>query len=455
MPTHVSTRRIRSTAARQVNSGRVSRRGFLVTSSLAAAVAGVGFWSEVARGEPRSALEKLRLGAIGVGHRANVHLTEISGEDVVALCDVDDRSLDPVVHERFPSAATYHDFREMLERERLDAVVVTTPNHTHFHASLLAVRRGLHVYCEKPLAHSVDQLRRLATAARERGVVTQTGNQHHSSDGYRRAVELVQAGVVGEVREIHSWTSRPWWPQGIGRPAETPATPDELHWDLWLGPAPERPYHPAYHPVNWRGWWDFGDGALGDMGPHLLDPAVWALELGAPTTIAAESSPVNAETAPEWSIVRFEFPQRGKLPPVRLTWYDGGKQPPDEVTRVRRLPAHGTLLLGSRARLFIPQLGKPPVLVPNDKDDRIEQPQPYLPVSPGHQQQWLLACKGEGQTGSDFTYGANLTEICLLGNIAIRTGKKLAWDAAQMTVTNCPEANQFLRRDYRPGWELD
>ena len=227
------------------------------------------------------------------------------------------------------------------------------------------------------------------------------------------------------------------WAQGIDRPKEQPSVPKKLNWDLWLGPAPERPYHPAYHPRTWRGWWDFGCGALGDMGPHLIDPAFWALKLDSPTTVEAESSPVNDETAPQWSIVRFEFPECGDLPPVKLTWCDGGKQPPQKVTSAKRPPSNGTLIIGSRAKVFAPELGARPIIVPNDKSEKIEQPRPFIPVSAGHHDEWLRACKGEGKAGSEFTYASKLTETCLLGNIAIQCGQKIQWDSKAMRVSNC------------------
>ncbi len=430
---------------------KTTRRQFVKRTAAAGVAVASGVWTETAPAQSRSPSGKLNIGAIGVGNRGVVNTAAVSDENIVALCDVDATFLDQA-GEQFPNAARYRDFRKLLEHRDLDAVVISTPDHTHFHPALLAMRRGLHVYIEKPLAHSIHECRELLKLAREKKVVTQMGNQHHSSAGYRRAVELVQSSAIGEVREVHSWTSRPLWPQGIDRPSETPAVPKELDWDLWIGPAPLRPYHSAYHPMTWRGWWDFGVGALGDMGAHLIDPAYWGLKLTLPTSVEAESSPVNNETAPEWSVIKFEFPAREKLPPVTLTWYDGGKQPAAEITGVKRPPNNGTLLIGSRAKLFAPELGKPPVLVPNEKGEVIEPPKPFLPESPGHHAEWIAACKGAGQTGSDFEYAARLTETCLLGNVALRTGKKIQWDADRMRATNCAEADQYVRREYREGW---
>ncbi|MCA9204074.1 MAG: Gfo/Idh/MocA family oxidoreductase, partial [Planctomycetales bacterium] len=348
--------------------------------------------------------------------------------------------------------------------------VISTPDHTHAPIALAALRRGLHVYCEKPLAHSVAELRSMSAAATERpSLVTQMGNQHHASDGYRRAVEWIRSGRLGEVREVHVWSSRPIWPQGIDRPADAPPVPESLHWDLWLGPAPERPYHPAYHPMRWRGWWDFANGAIGDMGPHLIDAVQWGLNLPSPVRIEAESSPVNDETAPLWSIVRFDFempsteasdgePAAADANPpstvreLSLTWYDGGKQPPAEVTGVARPPAQGALVIGSDAKLFIPELGRQPIVVPRQKGERIEPPEPSLPRPASHMDEWLTACKQGRSTSSDFAYGRQLSELCLLGAIATRVGQPLTWSTTDGHFTNNPAANKLLKREYRDGW---
>jgi predicted dehydrogenase len=433
---------------------RPDRRKFLkrvVGGSLAVTCG--GFFSEAAGARQKPSSEKLNIGAIGVANRGSVNIDNVSGENLVALCDVDERFLGEMA-QRYPRAKTFHDFRKLLEQSNLDAIVISTPDHTHAQIAVMAMRRGLHVYCEKPLAHCVHEVRLVQRVAEEQKVVTQMGNQHHASDGYRRAMELIGSGVIGAVKEVHAWSNRPIWPQGIERPGDEPPVPKYLHWDLWLGSAPPRPYHAAYHPLNWRGWWDFGCGALGDMGPHLIDPAFAALKLTYPETVEAESSPVNDETAPQWSIVRFEFPARGAMPPVQMAWYDGGKQPPQSVTGVRRPPPNGCMLFGERAKLFYADLGGRPILIPNAKGDRVEVPSSSLPVTPSHQQQWIDACKTGGLTSSDFSYGGRLTETCLLGNVAIRTGKRLEWNAETMTVTNCPEAAAYIRRRYRSGWEL-
>lgn len=431
---------------------KIRRRAFL-GSCTAALSAGCGVWSQTAPAASTSPNQKLNIAAIGVGNRGVVNITASLTENIVALCDVDQRYLDEMFR-RIPEAETYHDFREALDRTDLDAVIISTPDHTHFHPALKAVRNGLHVYIEKPLAHSVVECRTLAQAAADHAVVTQMGNQHHSSAGYRRAAEIVQSGVLGEVRELHSWTTRPLWPQGIERPQPPMTAPDHLHWDLWLGPAPERPYHETYHPINWRGYWDFGVGALGDMGPHLIDPAFWSLKLDLPTKIEATCSPVNDETAPEWSIVKYEFPARGDLPPVTLNWYDGGKVPPAETTGSRRPPSNGTLIIGERGKLFAPERGGKPLMIPRNKGDKISLPLETTIGSKSHQAEWLAACKGEGETSSPFSYAARLTEVCLLGNIAIRSGQRVHCQGDGVTLGDGSSADQYMSRPYRAGWEV-
>jgi predicted dehydrogenase len=436
-----------------------TRRRFLkLTASGAATLAcrAVACHSEVPAKEPRGANDRLNMAAIGVGNRGEVNLSEVRSENIVALCDVDQRMLDSQ-QRKFPSATVYRDFRPLLERSDLDAVVISTPDHTHFHAASQALSQGLHVYCEKPLAHSVWEVRQLAQAAARSEVATQMGNQHHSSAGYLRVVDWVRSGRLGEIREVHSWTSRPIWPQGIPRPAKVEPVPAELDWNLWLGPAPERPFHSIYHPLRWRGWWDFGGGALADMGPHLLDPAFMALDLTLPTRISAESSEVNEETLPAWSIVRFEFPAVGERPGVSVIWYDGGKQPPASVTGTANPPPNGTLLVGSEASLFAPELGGRPLVIPPAGKPRPAAPDARdaadgAPI--GHHAQWLRACRGGPPAGSSFDYAARLTETCLLGNIALRCGRTLGWNAQAMKFVDCPEAGGYLQRDYRDGWQL-
>ena len=390
---------------------------------------------------------------IGVGNQGASNLEKFAQEKIVALCDVDSRYL-AKAKARHPNAAVYRDFRLMLARDDLDAVVVSTPDHTHAPAAVTAMRRGLHVYCEKPLAHSVHETRVMSQLAQEMDLATQMGNQHHAGAGFRGTIELVQSGAIGQVRQVHCWTNRPLWPQGIDRPEAAEPVPDHLDWDLWLGPAPERPYHRGYHPFDWRGWWDFGTGALGDLGPHTLDAVFGALDLEYPTLITPDSSPVNDETGPKWSVLRFEFPQRGGLPPVTVTWYDGGKTPPAELAHVETLPPGGALLIGEHATVYLPENGQAPVVIPKSIQEAFKRPEPFMPVSPGHHAEWVLACKTGSPTGSSFAAAARLTETCLLGNVALRVGMPVDWDSGKMESIEAPEANKFLARTYREGWRL-
>lgn len=431
---------------------KLSRRRFLGCG--AGLLAAGGVWSQTSPAAGDQANNRLRIAAIGVGNRGETNVLSVRDEQVVALCDVDERYLDER-SERFPGAALYRDYREMFERERLDAVVISTPDHAHAHAALLAMRRGLHVYCEKPLATTIAETRRMAAAAARHRVITQTGNQHHATRGYRRAIQLLQSRVLGDVAEVHCWTDRPFWPQGKAERPPASAPPRHLAWDLWLNTAPERPYADGYHPMNWRGYWDFGTGATGDRGLHLIDPVYSGLKLTLPSQVTAESAGVNAETLPEWSIVRYEFPERGDQPPVRLTWYEGGKQPPAERTNIAQLPPNGSLLIGSRARMFIPEMGGLPRLLPNPGMDLPALPaEPENPL-PSHFEDWLAACRQRRPASFDFAVGARLTETCLLGNLAVRTGTTIRWDAAAGRAVENPAVDALLDRKYRAGWELN
>jgi predicted dehydrogenase len=429
---------------------RISRRRFL-QSSTALSAAALFAGPSLLRG--RDLNGKLNIGMIGLGGKSADNLKGIAGENVVALCEVDARSLDRVAAQ-YPNATRHQDFRRMLEQKDIDAVVVTTPDHIHTVASMAAIKFGKHVYCEKPLTHSVWEARELRKAARQYKVATQMGNGGHASDALREAVEWLQAGVIGKVREVHAWSNRPIWPQGIERPKDTPTAPDQIDWDLWIGPAPMRPYHPAYHPFKWRGWWDFGTGALGDMGCHIIDTAFWALDLGAPSTVEAESSGANEETAPTWSIVRYQFPARGALPAVKLTWHDGGKLPPRELTELpadQKLTDNGSLFIGDKGKLLF-ERGKPLRILPERKG--FTPPPKQVPRSPGHYKEWIEACKGGSPAMSNFDYAGPLTEMVLLGNVALRVGRKIEWDSEALRVSNIPEAARFIRREYRQGWSL-
>ncbi len=435
---------------------QIRRRAFLKTAAVAGA--GVAFPMVVPR-RVFGANERLNVAAIGSGGKGQVDIDGCESQNIVALCDVDPGRA-AHMFKRHAKAPKYADFRKMLEKEakHIDAVIVSTPDHTHAPAAAMAIRLGKHVYCQKPLTHSVFEARVLTDLARKHKVATQMGNQGHSNPDSRRYVELIQAGVLGDVKEVHIWTDRPIWPQGIGRPAGSPPVPKGLEWDLWLGPAQERPYHPAYHPFKWRGFWDFGTGAVGDMGCHNSDLAYWALDLRNPKTLEAKSSDNNPETAPKWSIITYHFPQQGKRKPVKVVWYDGGKKPDPALARQKSLPGNGSILIGSKDSLYIPMYwGKGTFLsgatAADHKDvpEKFEKPKDF---NRHHYLEWIDACKGGQPAWSNFDYAGPMTEAMLLGLVALRTGEKIEWDAKKMRVINLPEANKLVRREYRKGWVL-
>jgi predicted dehydrogenase len=371
---------------------------------------------------------------------------------------------------KFPGAKQFKDYRQMFDKisGEFDAVIVATPDHHHAPATMAALRLGKHVYCEKPLTHSAWEARAIAEAARTAKVATQMGNQAQASEETRRLQEFVLDDAVGAIREVHIWTDRPsrglfneYWPQGVPRPTDTPAVPDTLEWDLWLGPAPLRPYHHAYLPAKWRGWWDFGTGALGDIGCHYFDPVFRALKLGAPVSVEASSTRVNQETYPLGSMVTYHFPARGALPHVKLVWYDGGLRPPrpEQIVDGDAMGDNGHLLIGEKGIIMTDW--RRWWLYPEKLERAYGEPPKVLPRSPGHHQEWINACKGGPAAGSNFDWAGPLTETVLLGNVALRTQLreklttvKLAWDSAKFEFTNLPEANEFLRREYREGWSI-
>jgi predicted dehydrogenase len=416
--------------------------------------------------------EKLNIAGIGVGGQGAEDLKELDGENIVALCDVDEKRAAETFN-RYPKARKYHDFRKTLEKEEknIDAVVVATPDHVHAIASMMAVKMGKHVYCEKPLTHTIYEARMLAKAAREAKVITQMGNQHQAIEGPRLLCEWIWDGAIGPVREVHVWTYRPagMWSQGVDRPRDTPPVPSTLDWDLWLGPAPYRPYHPDYVPFKWRGWCDFGTGTLGDMGSHNLAPIFKALKLKYPNSIEAVSTEMNSETYPLASVVHYNFPAREDMPPVKVTWYDSGLMPfkPEELEDARLLPwEDGIVFVGEAGKLVAEGWGAQSVrLIPEAKMKEYKRPPKSLPRSIGHYKEWAEACKDGRATGSNFDFASLVTEACLLGNIAIRTGKnrpwgqaltreKLNWDGLNMKFTNMPEANEYIHKQYRQGWML-
>jgi predicted dehydrogenase len=431
-----------------MNTHPSSRRRFLQQSAAGLGLALAGL-PRPAPARPRSANERLNLGIIGTAHRAEANIDGVRSENIVALCDIDAGLLGRAA-ERFPGARTYSDFRKLLEQPGIDAVVVSTADHTHAPAAAAALRLGKHVYCEKPLAHSVHEARVLAELAAASGKATQMGIQIHAEDNYRRVVELVRAGAIGPVQAVHVWCGKSW--SGGERPTDTPPVPPGLDWDLWLGPAPLRPYHPTYQPANWRRWWDFGNGTLGDMGCHLVDLAFWALELDRPETIQASGPPVHPETAPEWIEVVYQFPARGERPAVELTWSDGSKRPAAlaEIPEARGLDM-GLLFVGRDGQLLADYDRR--ILLPAGKYAGFEPPARSIPDSIGHHAEWIRACKTGEPTTCPFSYSGPLTETILLGNVAYRSGCLVMWQPDRMT-TGCAEADAFLKRDYRPGWTL-
>ena len=438
---------------------KATRRDFIKRSALAGATIWASGRITRAGGTPPS--ERLNIGIIGCGGKgesdaANSAKTETGARNnIVALCDVD-HERGATTFKNFPQATRYHDYRKMLEIETsLDAVTVSTPDHNHAAASILAMKLGKHVYCQKPLSHSVFEARRVRQVAKETGVATQMGNQIAAADGARRGIEVLQAGAIGSVREAHVWSNRPVWLQGEdGRP-ETRPVPDHVKWDLWLGPAPWRPYGEGYCPFVWRGWWDFGTGALGDMACHTVHLPFLALKLGYPASIEALSTRVNTEMPPSSSVITYQFPARENLPPVKLTWYDGGMLPPSGILPGVQYAPSGLLLVGDEGIFFSPDpYGANWTLYPEEKFADYKGPAPTLPRSPGHHQEWVDACKGGPPAVSNFDSAALLTEILLLGNLAVRTGQKLDWDGPSMKATNCPAADQYVQREYRKGWAV-
>jgi len=418
---------------------RTNRRRFLKNT----AWAGIGIWvvgpGRVAQG--RSPNEKLNIGVIGADGRGAANTRSVAGENIVALCDVDAKRLAKVA-EKHPKAEQYADWRKLLEQKNIDAVLVSTTDHTHAPASVWAMNRGMSVFCEKPLAHSSYEARVMQEVylKNKDKLATQMGTQIHATDNYRRVVELVQSGAIGPVREAHVWCGRVGLADGE-RPKDEPPVPEHLNWDLWLGPAPWRPYHPRYLPgcTTWEQWWDFGNGCLGDMGSHLIDLPFWALKLRDPLTVEAEGAPLRTETYPEWLMARWEHPARGDMPPLALYWYDGIQRPRVEV------PGHdlkqwgiGVLFVGDGGMLLA-DYGKR-ILLPEEKFQDFQAPEPWIEKSLGHHQEWVHAAKTGAPT------------LC---TVAFRVGKKLTWDAPAMKAVNCPEADPYIRREYREGWTLD
>jgi predicted dehydrogenase len=399
-----------------------------------------------------SANEKLSIAVIGCAGRGAENLKEVEKEDnIVAMCDVDEKHA-AGSFKQHPKAKKYRDFRRMFDEmgKEIDAVVVSTPDHTHAPAGVMAMKLGKHVYCEKPLTHSVYEARAMAEIAQKKKLCTQIGTQIHAGTNYRRVVELVQSGAIGRVGEVHVWHPSNY--SGGDRPKDTPPVPPTLDWDLWLGPAPFRPYHPCYVPFLWRGWWDFGNGGLGDFFCHYVDVVFWALKLRYPTTVEAEGPPVHPESCPLWIIVRYAFPARENLPPVKFTWYGGEKKP--ALLAEANLPKWdaGVLFIGEKGLLMADY--NQWKLFPEEKFANFTPPPPTIPDSIGHHKEWLVGCKTGSPTTCNFGYSGPLTEAALLGSVAYRSGERLNWDANRLEAVNSTKAKQYIRREYRKGWTL-
>ncbi|HJT77133.1 MAG TPA: Gfo/Idh/MocA family oxidoreductase [Gemmataceae bacterium] len=483
-----------------------NRRDFLKQTALA----GVGFWAAggVSLAVSKSANEQINFACIGVGGKGDSDSDQVTKfGNVVAICDIDDNTLGHKAEREvdgkrpFAKARKFNDFRKMFDEmgKDIDAVTVSTPDHTHAPASLMAMRLKKHVYCQKPLTHTVFEARLMRETAHKMGVATQMGNQGTAENGLRRAVELIRAGAIGKVHEVHVWTNRPIWPQGTDAilkvqaahqvamaalhghkvSPQYPAVPKHVHWQEWLSVAAERPYDPIYHPFSWRGWWDFGTGAIGDMACHTANMAFMALKLDAPTVVLAESGDINPETYPTWARIELQFPARGDMPPVKLFWYEGSRKegrvlPPEELTHGHRVSDSGSLLVGDKGVLFSPNdYGASFTLLPEKEFKDYKGPAETLPRNgkgdEGMKAEWVNAIRGGKPAMSNFNYAARLTEAVLLGNVAMRAGKetvikrhgkdvhvrKLEWDAEQVRATNAPEAEQFIKPQYRKGYTLE
>ena len=438
----------------------INRRQFMAGAAAAAAAFTIVPRHVLGGAAFKPPSEKLNIAGVGLNGMGSGDVANCTSENIVALCDVDKGVLDREA-KNHPKAKLHTDFRKMLETQKdIDAVIVATPDHNHAVVSIMAMKMGKHVHCQKPLTHSVYEARQMAKVAKESGVATQMGNQGQAGEEARLIAEYIACGAIGTVREVHAWSNRNPMisPRGIERPGDKPPVPAHIDWDLWLGPAAERPYHSCYHPFSWRGWWDFGTGCLGDIGCHELSPVFKALKLGHPAVIESSSSnhqmskEVTSETAPVASITRWYYPAAGDRAPLTITWWDGGLKPPrpEELEPGRAFGNDdGLYIIGDKGKL----LGHRPI--PESKAKEIGKPPQILPRSPGHYKEWIDACKGGKPGGTDFVlHAAHLAEVVLLGNIAIRTEERLVWDGEKMRFTNCDAANAYINPPYRKGWSL-
>jgi len=454
------------------NSNKIPRRKFLRGASLSAAAFSIVPRHVIGKGY-QAPSDTVNVAAIGAGGMGASNMSRLTSQNIVALADCDyNRVRESVardnrqeLREAYDKAKWYHDFREMLDKQKdIDALVIATPDHVHASAANLAMKMGKHVYVQKPLTYTVHEARTLRQTAKETGVVTQMGNQGHSSDDARKVNEWVQAGAIGTVREVHVWTNRPVWPQGIDRPTEKVKVPKELDWDVFLGPAPYVDYHPAYHPFSWRGWTDYGVGALGDMGAHLVDHPYWALGLDYPATVEASSTPWGGKddekaSYPLSTTVHYTFPSRGMLPEVHMHWYDGGIMPPRPAVlpdEVKLDKGGGVIFVGEKGILMHKTYGSDPQMYPQSlMAEYADTPQKYKRITTSHEMNWIEAIQGKAEATSPFDYAAPLTETMLLGVVALHApGQTLRYNSDKMEFTNNMEVNRHLKRDYREGWVL-
>jgi predicted dehydrogenase len=448
----------------------MERRDFLKTAGYGVAAAAFGAlpdiglsWEDVPSrmGKPVKG-RKINVACIGIGGKGGGDTGAMARENIVALCDVDKRR-GGGSFKRFSRAKQYKDFRRMLLEmdDKIDAVTVSTPDHMHFPMAMMAVKMGKHVFCQKPLTHTIEEARLLTQAARKHKVATQMGIQGHSMDGIRRMREWMAVKAIGDVTELHFWTNRPIWPQGMTKPLPKTPVPDYLDWNLWLGVAPWRDYGTQgrlkYCPFDWRGWWDYGCGALGDIGCHAMDCAFDVLKLGSPSSVEAKSSGINPQTGPKWSIVTYQFPKTKDRGPIKLVWHDGKKRPgkPKDLEDNRKIPGGigGQLWYGTEGTIMVSDVYcRSARIIPEAKMQdfaKNKMPPKTEKRSIGHVKEWIRAIRGGEPAGANFDYSGPLTEMVLLGNLAVRTGKKIEWDAEKMQCTNVPEANQYVRKKYR------
>ncbi len=432
-----------------------TRRDLLKTG----AALGMGAWAARSAWaddiNPNSPNERVNFGCIGVGGKGDSDTADAARlGNVVAICDVDDNTLNAAAA-KYPNAKKYHDYRKMLSEmgKSIDAVTVSTPDHNHTPAAAMAMKMGKHCFCQKPLTHSIYEARRLGEIAKKMKVATQMGNQGTADSGLRHSAALLRAGGIGTVKEVHVWTNRPIWPQGIPRPASAPV-PANLHWDLWIGPAPQRPYAPGYHTFSWRGWWDFGTGALGDMACHTVNMPYMGLDLLNPTSVQAESAPNNKDSYPKWSHIRFEFPKNKQRPALTMFWYDGGQRPSPDLLPGVTYSDSGSLVIGDKGKLYTPgDYGGGGQVI-----DGVDVGEVKFETSPGHFEEFIRAIRTDNKqpARSNFpNYAGPLTETILLGNLAVWAGgKKVEWNAKRMSATNAPEVAHIIRPTYHNGYEL-